>query len=71
MTRARKVRFSVSLDADLNRRIEALAERQRPKVTKRYLVELAVERFVNSLNEDELYLGPNTERGGREQKNKA
>ena len=53
---AKKVRFSVSLDPEVNQLLAQWGNKQRPKMSKQYLVELAVERLLEQLASRQLVL---------------
>lgn len=51
-----KSRFSVSLPKVLEARLVAIGEQHRPKLTKQFLVELAVTRLVDAVDSRQLSL---------------
>ena len=53
---ANKVRFSVSLDPEVSQLLTQWGNKQRPKMSKQYLVELAVERLLEQLASRQLVL---------------
>ena len=62
----KKVRFSVSLDSDVNQQLLQWGGRLRPRMSKQYLVELAVERLLEQLASRQLLLplAPNKDDDG-------
>ena len=50
-------RFTVTIDSGLYERLLEVADRRRPRLPKRYVVELALTRLLNEIDEGQLELG--------------
>jgi hypothetical protein len=55
--RARHKRFTVTIDKGLYERVVRESERSRPRLPKRYVVELALERLFKAIDEGQMKLG--------------
>jgi len=50
-------RFTVTVDMALYKRLLAVTEKRKPRLPKRYVVELALERLFKELDQGQLELG--------------
>jgi len=50
-------RFTVTIDKHLYEQLLAVTERRRPRLPKRYVVELALSRLLDEVNSGQLELG--------------
>jgi hypothetical protein len=53
----RPKRFTVTIDKGLYERLVRESERRRPRLPKRYVVEMALERLFKAIDEGQLKLG--------------
>ena len=51
-----KVRFSVSIDSQINAAVERVARRQKPELSKSYIVEFALVRLLEAMDDKQLPL---------------